>query len=511
MRRRHVAPAGAVLAAVLATFSCAPVVPWGTEAQDWITAFDAAFDAGTGEHVVFATVDVVVDSRMAGSEHSIAEGRARAALLGVAAPRPRVTGDLFLGTEDAVRTVAWVWNPKQINQTLEHLHIGPDGIDRVLHLQATWYGPGWSSPPRPTGTAADEVAARYVEAWRSADPDALAALYAPEATIADSVLGIGLVGIEAIQAQDAVPLRRLTVAEAFGDLVPTAPGVAEAGALPMAFHYVSPAPEGDTLTQVWVPVTTDDPCPGAVVVALEVDDRLRVVAERRFHEVEVARECWSTAELGVGWWTGRGLPVPLAERVTGQVEVGDLTVEMRNGTPLTEEFVAWGLAQFTAAGLPLPQVASVALDPFDPCCRASTGSAHWDGCSTGILLCDDASAIGTAIAAQSADGATALLGTGEPAWSPSSRALLLHELGHAWVNAWVDDETRAELIASVGAESWNDEDTPWGSRGSEWAAETLAWGLGGGGDVPARLDGATDQLLVETWTLLTGTALPAHR
>lgn len=57
------------------------------------------------------------------------------------------------------------------------------------------------------------------------------------------------------------------------------------------------------------------------------------------------------------------------------------------------------------------------------------------------------------------------------------RWVVRHELGHAWT-AWNLSETEvASYVDSWQLDSWADSDTPWRRRGSEHAADTIAWGL----------------------------------
>lgn len=55
------------------------------------------------------------------------------------------------------------------------------------------------------------------------------------------------------------------------------------------------------------------------------------------------------------------------------------------------------------------------------------------------------------------------------------RTILLHELGHAWEDANVDDATRSMLLELRGLDAWSHDD--WDRNGSEHAAEIIAWGL----------------------------------
>lgn len=55
--------------------------------------------------------------------------------------------------------------------------------------------------------------------------------------------------------------------------------------------------------------------------------------------------------------------------------------------------------------------------------------------------------------------------------------VILHEIAHAWAHDNVDAEARAAYVEYRGLESWNDPDTSWLERGSEDAANTVAWAL----------------------------------
>lgn len=84
------------------------------------------------------------------------------------------------------------------------------------------------------------------------------------------------------------------------------------------------------------------------------------------------------------------------------------------------------------------------------------------------------------------------------------RTLMLHELAHAWAHHTLTAEDRAAFVQLRGAESWRDQDDPWLERGSEHAAEVLAWGLM---DVPVDLshfEQSDERSLVVAFTMLTG-------
>ena len=128
-----------------------------------------------------------------------------------------------------------------------------------------------------------------------------------------------------------------------------------------------------------------------------------------------------------------GEPVPLANSTTG-------------GTDQQQELLAWALDQYEAAGLELP-VLQFHLRSDPAACKGnqglfSSGSTPWK-----ITLCTE------------------------------ERMVYLHEIGHSWSESTLADVERSNYVEQRGMESWNDPETPWRVRGSEDAANTLAWGL----------------------------------
>ncbi len=54
---------------------------------------------------------------------------------------------------------------------------------------------------------------------------------------------------------------------------------------------------------------------------------------------------------------------------------------------------------------------------------------------------------------------------------------ILHEIGHAWAEHTLSDADQNAYVEHQGLASWNDPETRWRDRGSEDAANTLAWGF----------------------------------
>lgn len=55
--------------------------------------------------------------------------------------------------------------------------------------------------------------------------------------------------------------------------------------------------------------------------------------------------------------------------------------------------------------------------------------------------------------------------------------VLPHELAHAWVDAHVTDEAKADYVARWGLSSWNDKSDDWDDRGTEHAAFVIQQNL----------------------------------
>lgn len=91
----------------------------------------------------------------------------------------------------------------------------------------------------------------------------------------------------------------------------------------------------------------------------------------------------------------------------------------------------------------------------------------------------------------------------------ADQRMVLHELSHAWVEQFVDEERREEFRDLRGWTYWrNHEEAPWHENGSEQAAEILLWGLI---DRPTRIIHIHDrscEALERGYRVLTGKAPP---
>lgn len=276
-------------------------------------------------------------------------------------------------------------------------------------------------------------------------------LYAPDARLSDSILGIDVAGEDAITALAAT-----------GGFDAGAGGVRLSD--PAGWPYVHPGGRDEVL-QVWARHPGVGPCHADTVVALSLDPDGRIRNEQRYHALSALAACTGLREPDNGWWIGRDVPEPFGERVTGTVYGPAGPVQIRNGGETWNRVVKWSLDQFARAGLPAPDVAVVAFDPFDPRCTERWALASSIPPAT-VLICVDAAGL---------DRTTSRQPTGSvPLWPAR---LVLHELAHVWIDQHLDTPTRHRFLEHVGLTSWDDPTSPWNQRGSEWAADTIAWAL----------------------------------
>ena len=133
----------------------------------------------------------------------------------------------------------------------------------------------------------------------------------------------------------------------------------------------------------------------------------------------------------------------------------------------------WALDRFEEAGLELPPFVMTFHDGAGPC-HGNTGWYQQRGGVAHIEIC-----------------------------SPTNH-IILHELAHAWEGASVSQDVRDDFASHWSVDNWNDHEAAWADRGTERAADTIAYVLAGVPDEP------TDQLMrfVCGYSLLTGMELP---
>ena len=507
---------GTACALVLSGCAAPGGQPWAAEAEAWFAGLDATFEEQALRHAYYYTPDAVNNSTVL-DERFYATGRWPVMQLQSRwYAYENLHGPLHLSRDGAVRSHIVVIDEggrfERVRILLGHVAIGKDGIERHTHLAHTEWDYRIRRGQDQAVAAAEEVAAKYLAAWAGGSLDLIWDLYAAEAVVVDDLRGLSARGHSdiAVLAAASAPIVAQTNAEVVPQRVlDLAPEVA--ADVPAVFLAFDSGRE-QVPTQVWLPVRSQHRCPGSSVVALELDDQQRVVAERRFAAPASVRTCADPDTLPTGWWTGRDLPLPFGERVTGTVDTAAGAVEVRNGWPPADAVLSWAFGQFETAGLPAPAVSSVAFDPFDPLCQEFPGYAEWGDGTTDILICFDSARIGEPpgqdpqepdVAEPSVAEPTAE-GPAGPEYLPQRGRLLLHELGHAWLANHTDEGVRQEFMDAVGVENWNDKGEPWTDRGAEWAAETLAHGLQGIPSTSPSLGTPDCSVLAEGFRILTG-------
>lgn len=312
--------------------------------------------------------------------------------------------------------------------------------------------------------AVDELADAYLRLWNAGEAAGVMDLYAPAATIDDTLQSHSISGVDGISSAvgsgawpDWPPLTIVELDRAESISPPPPP---RGRAIYVGPSWVDPTQPHE----VRLVLQADDGsgCPGTVAVNLGWDGE-RVVWERRYHELAAGRRCLMPGTLEEGWWEGLAVPSPVTLRLTSKLAVSpELTVEVYNGDPRLERLLSWGFERFALAGLPPPPVGSVTFLVHETRCRGYGGFAIPGEQGTDILLCYSRDEVCTDQACTT--------------WDLRARGSLLHEYGHAWIAAFVDEATREQYLAEVGG-SWADEAADWSERGIEKAADTIKLGL----------------------------------
>ena len=146
----------------------------------------------------------------------------------------------------------------------------------------------------------------------------------------------------------------------------------------------------------------------------------------------------------------------------------------------------WALDRFDGAGLVLPALEVEFHDHLDPChgyygSFTNSDPYHIDIC-----------------------------GFNNDRFLPAPKKMILHELGHAWLFANVDDPTIDSFLSFRGLDTWNDPTVDWSKRGFEHAAEVISWALD---DSERRVFTITDShpdVFAAAYQILTSRSAPAR-
>ncbi len=325
----------------------------------------------------------------------------------------------------------------------------------------------------------------YVAAWGNQDHPAAATLYAPTAHITDDLLGVAATGIDEVRALASASPARGSLDGAALVALPDLGG-------PALFAAGGTDPD-DPLDTVVLLVTTDRGCASHVAVVLHLDDDGRIVEEGRHHSAADIGGC-AVPRVSVGpWWDKVAIPPGISDARSGTLSVQGRTIEVRSSSPSLDRLLEWGMGRFAAADLSAPVVDSVTfVSPSAPACARINGLAWGED----VALC-----FGTS---------DACTDNGCAGWRPWVKRALLHELSHLWISQNVSPEVQVAFVRSAALPTWAADDSPWGKRGVELAAETMAGTLI---DEPVALNAKLDRRscadLAGLYTLLTGVGPPA--
>ena len=502
------------------TSAAPPSTAWAHEAQEWLAAFDAAsafgrdptasYVPGPNLQAPYYAAEVVVESADFAGFTAVGRWNALASARSFAGDADRLEmGATYLDVDGVVRPSTYVSKDGGAIGFLTETSIGPNGITRVLQMGSESLAPADSANPYRSAAqaAAERIAAAYLKGWSGTDPTALADIYASNVTVVDSLHRLAVAGLPAVTALAAQTPLTLAV-DRMGEDYPAValdetadPGVSSR---PAVFIRQEPPRYGDLRELTILAHSTAD-CPGALAIDLLVNSAGKVTAEQRYHLIDSERACTAPSDLAVGWWTGRALPTPLDERVTGHIDTAAGVVEIRDGTPTLDATASSAIQRFARAGLGVPSITSITFNPYDEACTSQDGTITWSGSSIALLVCTDGSEIlEVDPVCRSDPGATCITSAAD------IRHALMHEIAHAWLAANATDQVRAAFLRAVGLSTWDDAATPWDKRGFEWAAETLTWALEREPATPERLGSPSCATLVAGYLALTGRTAPVQ-
>jgi hypothetical protein len=405
MARRRVG-ALLLLAALVAACSTSgsDAEPWGAQAAAWTEAFTGTEQALS---VPFYDADVLVQMRTSGEGYGIQGLLAIAGREGLSADSMAPRRPPFLSRDGVVLQTlgdfdaAWV------------LRIGRTGI-----VRQSWAGSAAGARGGLPAHLVDEAVfrdlpARYLQAWRDQDVAAAASVYAPDATVVDSLRRVHLDGAADIATAVEGPGQATLqpwLTEARLDVLPsgTEDAVYVDGWLGEADPWVR------LLLVLRTTITAG--CEGHVAAELGLAGGT-VVQEERYYRLDDVRRCLAGSLADEGWWSVTTIPQPRTA-TSRVVEVpGRLLTRLVGGDERSEALLLWAAGRFASAGLPPPMTATTWVASTDPGWCFTTGHRSSEDvlevCGAGEDLCSD-------------DGCVS--------WTAEARAAVLHQLGHLWVD-----------------------------------------------------------------------------
>ena len=432
----------------------APATP--TIPEQWFAARTSAQRQGVENLVSFYDPDLVLDHRALGPEPIT--GRAEALEYLNAQWQPihdtrTQTGPLYLSADAALATenIAPGRQSRQIDAVV-HTTMGSAAAvsETIAATLVSWRTHDPASDERTATVHA--LAQQYAQAWSQEEVASVLALYQPDAVVTDSLAGVTALGAAQIADLAAAPAPAGGLGKAVVDQLPDFRG-------PAVFAAGRPLEDVpfDTVALLMT-VGAEGSCPSRVATVLHLGQDGLIRDEQRFHRVDDLQRCQGA--LPPGWWDSTVVPDPVLVERSGSLTVGDLEIEVYNGTPDLERLITWSFDQFRAHGLGTPTVRRVTFhgNQVDKC-EGVVGLVLDDA----VTLCFDPDA--------------ACVDRACTTWDVWAKRTALHELAHAWMAEHLTTEVIERFQTATAMPTWSSPTHPWGERGFELAAETITWAM----------------------------------
>lgn len=460
--------------------------PWAAKAEAHIEALHEAYATGFTNVAQFYALDADVDWTGLLGYHDVGRDRfadlLRSGMESEPDPSDRVPVEadepVYLSRTGALDPM-WVQAPgfPHWSQAVS-VEVAGTGISREIWSGAS-HSAGYAGlDPTPVAELVDD----HLGGWAEQVPAVVGSRYADDAVLVDSIVGLTLIGREAIAAAATSSLAEGGLPGATLRELPDE-GRDGGPAVYLNGTDMESAPDLiDSLSHLalLLSVTDGAGCARDVASLLWLEDGM-ITREERFHRVDSVRRCVSPDERPGGWWDTVSTPRPDAFTASGRFAIHGVQAALWNSTPQREALLRWALRRFADQGIPLPTVSSVTFAPpvEDPWARHGFLRGAPD-----LLL--PATAPGCPEA-------------GCDQWPTDARAAALDALAHRWLA----DASRAPLLAAY------ESAPPEGGTPLPDPARVLAWGLLDA--PPEAMDGLAQQCATLAEAFLRLTDRPAPR
>jgi len=170
--------------------------------------------------------------------------------------------------------------------------------------------------------------------------------------------------------------------------------------------------------------------------------------------------------------------VPMQENATISVPAEQLGQPRQQLRAEERDLKAWALERFALAGLELPPV-SITIHATKVPCGGNTGISVRGGSVARVELCPERDAPDVV-----------------------AKRAILHELAHVWAATALTDDQKQAFSSQRGCAAWGE--GSWENRGSEHAAEIIAWALMDRDLIVVMIPDHELEQLVAAYHLLTG-------